>query len=313
MRSKPKTSRTARSRRAPATCRRSVPRAAPPIVRTGGAACETGDQMGATLAGLAGIAPQDDVEGMMAAQLIATHATVMECHRRAGRAVELRGARRRSEPCEPAVRTFGCSSLSCVAIAAPGSGEFRGVTPCSRNRRNTPCSAVPRRRHHPRKWVIPYSAAWRRGAPYLVQASGLLDRPLEPAPDLIGADNDSREAVVVVVPENPRNNPHAVRIRRNNPMQSQSQSRKPCGAHPARHAAPDAGDAERALPHAPRRDRARPRGPGALQCRGGRPYAICRETARRPPIRAGASPLVARIAGCGAGCISPPPQPARPV
>jgi hypothetical protein len=40
-------------------------------------------QVRATLAALAGIAPRDELEGMMAAQLIAAHAAVMECYRRA--------------------------------------------------------------------------------------------------------------------------------------------------------------------------------------------------------------------------------------
>ena len=37
----------------------------------------------ATLAALAGIGPKDELEGMMAAQLLAAHNTVMECYRRA--------------------------------------------------------------------------------------------------------------------------------------------------------------------------------------------------------------------------------------
>ena len=37
----------------------------------------------AALAGLIGIGPQDEVEGMIAAQLIATHNATMECYRRA--------------------------------------------------------------------------------------------------------------------------------------------------------------------------------------------------------------------------------------
>jgi len=40
-------------------------------------------QVSATLTALAGIAPRDELEGMMAAQLIAAHAAVMECYRRA--------------------------------------------------------------------------------------------------------------------------------------------------------------------------------------------------------------------------------------
>jgi hypothetical protein len=37
----------------------------------------------AAYAGLAGIAPRDELEGMMAAQLIASHSAAMECYRRA--------------------------------------------------------------------------------------------------------------------------------------------------------------------------------------------------------------------------------------
>ncbi len=40
-------------------------------------------QVGATIAGLDGIAPRDELEGMMAAQLVAAHNATMECYRRA--------------------------------------------------------------------------------------------------------------------------------------------------------------------------------------------------------------------------------------
>ncbi len=40
-------------------------------------------RMSATVAGLAGIGPMDELEGMMAAQLIAAHNAAMECYRRA--------------------------------------------------------------------------------------------------------------------------------------------------------------------------------------------------------------------------------------
>jgi hypothetical protein len=40
-------------------------------------------QLAAALAGLVGICPQDELEGMMAAQLIASHHAAMECYRRA--------------------------------------------------------------------------------------------------------------------------------------------------------------------------------------------------------------------------------------
>jgi hypothetical protein len=40
-------------------------------------------QYGATIAGLIGISPKDEIEGMIAAQLIAAHNAAMECYRRA--------------------------------------------------------------------------------------------------------------------------------------------------------------------------------------------------------------------------------------
>jgi hypothetical protein len=44
---------------------------------------ERDKQLGATVAALAGIEPKDELEGMMAAQLIAAHNAAMECYRRA--------------------------------------------------------------------------------------------------------------------------------------------------------------------------------------------------------------------------------------
>jgi hypothetical protein len=44
---------------------------------------EYDQQMTAALSGLIGIAPKDELEGMMAAQLIASHSAAMECYRRA--------------------------------------------------------------------------------------------------------------------------------------------------------------------------------------------------------------------------------------
>jgi hypothetical protein len=39
--------------------------------------------LSAAVAGLVGIAPRDELEGMLAVQMIAVHNAVMECHRRA--------------------------------------------------------------------------------------------------------------------------------------------------------------------------------------------------------------------------------------
>jgi hypothetical protein len=44
---------------------------------------ERDTQLSATIAALMGIAPNDELEGMMAAQLIAAHNAAMECYRRA--------------------------------------------------------------------------------------------------------------------------------------------------------------------------------------------------------------------------------------
>lgn len=44
---------------------------------------EQNRQLAATVAALSGIAPRDELEGMMAAQLIAAHNAAMECYRRA--------------------------------------------------------------------------------------------------------------------------------------------------------------------------------------------------------------------------------------
>ena len=44
---------------------------------------EFNQQVAATFAALVGIRPRDELEGMMAAQLIAAHNAAMECYRRA--------------------------------------------------------------------------------------------------------------------------------------------------------------------------------------------------------------------------------------
>jgi len=57
----------------------------------------------ATIAGLIGIAPQDEIESMIAAQLIAAHNATMECYRRAMIGEQTLEGRRDnlSEPVEP--------------------------------------------------------------------------------------------------------------------------------------------------------------------------------------------------------------------
>ena len=61
----------------------------------------------AALAGLIGIGPQDEVEGMMAAQLLATHNAAMECYRRAMIAEQtLEGRRENLNQANKLARTY---------------------------------------------------------------------------------------------------------------------------------------------------------------------------------------------------------------
>jgi hypothetical protein len=61
----------------------------------------------AALAGLIGIGPQDEVEGMIAAQLIATHNATMECYRRAMIAEQtLEGRRENLNQANKLARTY---------------------------------------------------------------------------------------------------------------------------------------------------------------------------------------------------------------
>jgi hypothetical protein len=58
----------------------------------------------ASLSLLAGISPKDEFEGMLAAQLLASHNAAMECYRRAMVAEQsLEGGQRGSDPSEQAV------------------------------------------------------------------------------------------------------------------------------------------------------------------------------------------------------------------
>jgi hypothetical protein len=61
-----------------------------------------GEQTKAALSGLIGIAPKDELEGMMAAQLIAAHSAAMECYRRAMIGEHLRGTTREPRPSQQA-------------------------------------------------------------------------------------------------------------------------------------------------------------------------------------------------------------------
>ena len=67
-------------------------------------------QMSATIAALVGIEPKDELEGMMAAQLIAAHNAAMECYPRSDRPCEYNEATAWSAP----VRGLGSQGQSCV-------------------------------------------------------------------------------------------------------------------------------------------------------------------------------------------------------
>jgi hypothetical protein len=79
-------------------------------------------QLTATLAALVGIAPEDELEGMMAAQLVAAHNAAMECYRRAmiGEQTFEGGARTLPKPTSCRALTRRCSKPS-TAIAARAS------------------------------------------------------------------------------------------------------------------------------------------------------------------------------------------------
>ena len=124
-------------------------------------------QLSATVAALMGIAPKDELEGMMAAQLIAAHNAAMECYRRAmigeqtfeGRRENLTkrtSSRAPMRPCsKPSTaiaarasrRSRSSTSTSMRAgrpwsawSSAPGGGdrsEIRGTTPC---KADCPCT-----------------------------------------------------------------------------------------------------------------------------------------------------------------------------
>ena len=88
-----------------------------------------GDQRKATVLGLAGIGPKDELEGMIAAQLLAAHNASMECYRRAmlgeqtfeGRRENL--AKRTSSPAPTP-----CCSTRSIATAAKASRRSRSST-----------------------------------------------------------------------------------------------------------------------------------------------------------------------------------------
>ena len=133
-------------------------------------------QYGATVAALAGIWPKDEIEGMIAAQLLAAHNAAMECYRRAmlseqtfeGRRENLNQASKLSltyatllealeplswqGPAEGYGRARPCARWRSGCRrhgrnpGGRGSGEIRGSTPCKANYRCTSAHDVGRGR-----------------------------------------------------------------------------------------------------------------------------------------------------------------------
>ena len=65
------------------------------------------EQYSATVAALAGVGPKDEIEGMMAAQLIAAHSAAMECYRRGMLSEQsFEGSRENLAQASKASRTF---------------------------------------------------------------------------------------------------------------------------------------------------------------------------------------------------------------
>ena len=83
---------------------------------------ERDKQLSATVAALIGIGPKDELEGMMAAQLIAAHNAAMECYRRAMIGEQtFEGRAREPRPSQQAVAHLcGAWSRPSTAIAAKG-------------------------------------------------------------------------------------------------------------------------------------------------------------------------------------------------
>ena len=81
----------------------------------------------AALAGLIGIGPQDEVEGMIAAQLIATHNATMECYRRAMLGEQtLEGRRENLNQANKLARTYATLIGALNRHRGKGSAEGHG-------------------------------------------------------------------------------------------------------------------------------------------------------------------------------------------
>jgi hypothetical protein len=85
-------------------------------------------QYNAAITGLIGIAPQDEIEGMIAAQLIAAHNATMECYRRAMIGEQtLEGRRRFVTITKMAVKSAITAVESAVSHSCPIASSMRGI------------------------------------------------------------------------------------------------------------------------------------------------------------------------------------------
>jgi hypothetical protein len=129
---------------------------------------EAKKQRSATVAALLGIAPRDEIEGMIAAQLVACHNASMECYRRAmigeqtfeGRRENLSQANKLSRTYATLLEALnrhrgkGAQKVTVEHVhvhegaqAIVGNVESRGGRVCTENRGSTPCSCTCARHH----------------------------------------------------------------------------------------------------------------------------------------------------------------------
>ena len=91
-------------------------------------------QASATVAALIGIGPRDELEGMIAAQLIAAHNAAMECYRRAMiREQTFEGRRENLNQANKLSRTYAIAARGAQPSSRQGSAEGHGrARPCAR-------------------------------------------------------------------------------------------------------------------------------------------------------------------------------------
>jgi len=95
---------------------------------------ERTDRIRAAVAAVAGLAPRDELEGMLAVQMAATHAAAMECLRRAAMPYSYQDRRVRDDELRQAGRLLGLYARQVEvlnhnrgrAVAGPGGGSGQG-------------------------------------------------------------------------------------------------------------------------------------------------------------------------------------------